>query len=279
MMRPLQTTRRVLAALGIGVSLGYLVGSCARDGANAPSPVSSGLPLPAGGAVSGSWHSLAEPQSEEARAAIEQLSARVDRMIGGVADGEAMFLAPDDLRVCARALLKSLLLGDPSSFLEELRARGAEPDPANLAAVAADFAEWRLIEPLDLEGLSANDAYRAVWETRPQRWMVVLAVRSDWVDVGRGMLVYFGRDAWDFDGVRSCVSAVVPQSGRPTPEQGETAEGTSASAHVTVRVRYSDGNEGQLRINFIFLDEQQRWYPVSITVGSEGREQWPFPFF
>jgi hypothetical protein len=279
MNRSFSPARRTLAALAIGVTLGYLGSSCAREGGDTPSSLShdvarsSGSPEPAG------WKSLAEPESDEARSTITTLCDRIEAAVMASHEGDPLFVRPDDLSVCARAVFTSLLNGDPGPLLEELTSRGAQPDHANLVNVAKDFAEWQLIEPLDLGDLSAEEAYRAVWATRRQRSMMILDVRPDWVDVGRGMVVNVGADAWDYSGVRACVSSVVPASGRPSWEEGEAAEGTNASAHVCIRVRYSDGHHGQLRVNFMFLRPENRWYPISLAVGSSAMDQWPFPFY
>lgn len=194
-------------------------------------------------------------------------------------DGQHRLLAVHDLSECAAAIFSSLLSGDPEHYLTMMKARGALPDAENGRGVANVWVEWKLIEPLDLDDLDGAAIFRKLWASNSRRSMNIKEIDPTWIEVGPGMAVRYEVDAWGFDGVRACWPMIIQPGGRPTQEEGDAANDTNASAHVTIFVRYGDDAVGKLRVNFIYDREESHWYPITLAVGSEAKDQWPFPFF
>lgn len=261
----------VATVLSAGVLLARGVGCAGQPGQSERSTTS-----PTAGTDGSEWVSLAN--AGPADPSIDSLVIAAQTQIRREENGESVFIAPDDLAACASATLRSLLSGDPEPYLIEMTNRGAVADAENGRGVGRQWEEWKLIEPLDLTGLDGVTVFRKLWEVRDPR-MRIQAARPEWVVADRGMAVRFGRDVWDFDGVRICWSMILPPGGRPTQEEGDAVDDTRASSHVTVAVRYGDGAAGLLRMNFMYHEKDGHWYPITLAVGSEAKDQWPFPFF
>ncbi len=275
MMAPTATTvvRRIAVAVAVVMTASALL----IGARHTPDPSSVQPQL--GGEPHHTWLDLRTTTREELLAVVDTLCTPMLNDGSDTHGAAPTFIAPQDLYDCARAVLVSVLSGDPAPYLTEMLARGSTIDRAMCLAIAEEWADWRLIAAFDAARLDTTDLFRALWAEQSARAMNILELRPDWTQVGVGMSVDYARDSWPYEGVRACMSTLIPPGGRLAGSAGQRLDGTPASAHITVLVVYGDEKKGLLRINFFYESATRRWYPITLAVGSDALDQWPFPFF
>lgn len=187
--------------------------------------------------------------------------------------------ARDDLVSCCIAVMESVIDRDGRAYLDEMRSRGAKISDIEVRGVRAEWIRWGLIRDEDVpESLDSESVFLGLWASAQVRRMDLVRINTTGVTAGMGMSVDYARDAWPYEGVRACLSVFDPPNGKPDFETGAALDGSPRSAFIAFPVVFGDGRSGLLRLNLFFDEKHGRWYPITMSIGSDAVEQWPFPF-
>lgn len=197
-------------------------------------------------------------------------AAAVRALEGDIEDAGALA----DL-VCA--VLSALITMDGREYVDYVTGAGARLDRDMVESLAMTWVEWGLLDRPAIDELNDKELFLLLWSTAPARMMRLSAIDAASISAGRGIRFAIGRPDWPYAGVRSRLSLFQPGTGRLTRERGDRLDGTSASAHVPMRIRFADETPGHIRLDFYFDEQTRRWWPLVISIGASGQGQWPFP--
>lgn len=209
---------------------------------------------------------------------VEDALARIREKL---ADPSNSVVDPDHLIEDVRATLRALLSGDADTYYTFRTSHGAVFIRSFAEGLVNQWNDRKIIDTRPSIGLSDMELFKVLWDTNPQRRMAILFIRADQTLAGRGATIRFGTPEadWPTRAVQFSSSLFSPAAGRFSQEQGAALDGTPRSAHVTVTARLVDGTTGYVRFNYLFDDQQNRWFPATIAAASEDSEYWPWPLF
>ncbi len=179
----------------------------------------------------------------------------------------------------ACAAFEAIVSRDGAKYWRHALDRGWVFNRDMALALAAQWHEWGVLPEALSDDIADRAIFAALWNSAAQRGMRVTAVDGANFSVGRGILLVIDRDNWPYPGARGQVSCFMSPRGRLTQEEGAAIDRTPHSAHVLIRIRFENGSFGHVRLNYFHDLTSEMWVPLTIAVGTESDQEWPWPLF
>ena len=168
---------------------------------------------------------------------------------------------------------------DSSAYFERRSEQGLVPNADQVRSLVDQYARWGLSEPLTDDAIDHEGLLRELWASNASRLMRIRAIDTSDVLISTAGAIDLATPVWPYEGIRSCSSVFRREAGPFRQAEGDELIAAGKAVLVQLGVEFADESHGHLALRYFWDDATSQWCPVSISVGSESVEAWPWPAF
>lgn len=175
------------------------------------------------------------------------------------------------------AVLDAVATGEWQRYFVHSSEAGRHFDRQMAQSLAGSLPQLEQSDDDAITSLSDERLFQLIGTAVHARSFAIQAVDLEDVAYSTEFVFTLGSEQWPYTGAFTQDTLFVPPNGRLARAHASSIAGTDSAACIRLRVMWSDGTIGHLRMHY--FHDGSAWQPVSIVIGSRNREHWPTPLF